>query len=95
LAVVGLWIVFIVLLEMIYQWTVSLRVRHGGAWWAKPRPRGYWVGLRFTVYVCVFLVGFAVRSPRIALCLLGLLAGGLLCAGAIRLSRHKDEVGHR
>ncbi len=90
LAVLALWAIFVLILELVYRWTISLGARNRRTWWAKPHAPGYWRGW----FLCIWIVWVAlvIGSPSFRYGLLALLAAGLFCAGIIRLLHLKRRV---
>lgn len=92
LAVLALWAIFVLILELVYRSIISLGARNRRTWWAKPHAPGYWNVRFFGICICIALVALMIGSPLGRYGLLALLAAGLFCAGIIRLLHLKGRV---
>jgi len=85
-----LWAGLIALMEVGYRRVLSFEAHHRREWWARPRRRHGWS--RFYIYAGCAVVSALINSPFFRYATLALLAGGLICAGIIRLVYREEEM---
>jgi hypothetical protein len=89
LTVLALWIGLVVPLEFFYRSFVSFEARNRRKWWARQRKNV--PGFRIYVFLGLLVLRILIESPFARYSLLALLAGGLICAGIIRVVHRTDE----
>lgn len=88
--VLALWAGFVIILEYLYRWLITVEARNRRKWWAKQRKELHL--LRLYVVLALLVVRGLFESPFARYTLVALAIAGLISAGIIRLIRRGDET---
>jgi hypothetical protein len=87
---VSFFVLFLMLLEVLYQQSRRLIVRNRHKWWARRRSGSAVFGIYLPAALIVMTV--LIESPFVRYSLLALLVAGAICAGAIGFMQRRDQL---